>query len=292
MKRSKFILYVSNILFLFIVLYISSTVLGKTNSGLDLQVVQGQQGETQHEEWQRLNELASEALTLVRKNDFAAAREQVTQLEEQLLNLELGDYVERLDQANLLTGLVVQAKYALNQVQPDPKNIERRAWQLRLTLDAVSHKQQPLWLNAYPSLSKAIEDLRQTIEQNQREAFYKKLNELENMYQLVRPALFVSHKQGVVEQLDSQVAFLTKNSSERWKNKDQTLNVLQSFEQQLKLAFFQRTNQLQSFIFLLIGFTSIICAVLGYVGWRKYKGERDQKQLSWKQISSKNQNID
>lgn len=298
MKGSKICLYVPLCILLIVICTISPAITSLahtyssaiyTASMAQQQLAQQEQptAETKHAQWHKLNELAEQALFLIRKNEFAAARNVVTSIEDALLNLELGDYVERLDQAKLLTETVIQTKYALNSIEPDRQAIERKALQMRLTLDAVSHTTQPLWLSLFPSVNKILNDMYKAIEEGNRDLFYQKMNELSNVYQLVRPALFISHKQGVVEQLDSQMAFLTQMNGERWKNKDQTVNVLRSFEQQIKMAFFQKQNQsLQSFIFLLIGITSIICGVLAYVAWRKYKGENET--IPWKQISSSN----
>lgn len=253
-----------------------------------LRISQEEQGKDKNAEWQKLNKLAEEILLLIRKNELATARKLADQIESGLLSLELGRYVERLDQAKVLTDSVVQARYALNSVEPQKNTIERKALQMRLVLDAVSHTQQPLWLSQYPTLSKLIEELHQAIERDQRDLFYQRVNDLESSYQLVRPALFVSHKRGVVEQLDSQLAFLTQHTGERWKDKKQTQNAIRALDNQLQIAFFRKANpSFASFIFLLISITTMICAALSYAAWKKYKGEHQQETIPWKKIKPK-----
>jgi hypothetical protein len=52
-----------------------------------------------HQEWQRLNELAQEALSLVEKKDYAAARNRIQNVAESYMQLEPGHYVEHIMRA-------------------------------------------------------------------------------------------------------------------------------------------------------------------------------------------------
>lgn len=233
--------------------------------------------------WQKLNQLAEAALLFAKKQEFAASTKSINDLAAHFIRIEIGEYVDRIEQAQILLDSIVQAKNTLNPIEPNQEQVERKIWRLRLALDAVSHKKQPLWINYYPTLAKTISEVMYSIEHNERDRFYHLLNQLSAKFEMVRPAMIVSHPPGVVEKLDSQLSYLQTNKGELWQNKDQAMQMLKAIERQLKTAFFQKVdNSLQSLLFIILGIGTLICSVLSYVAWRKYKGERERKTVVWR----------
>lgn len=233
--------------------------------------------------WQKLNQLAEAALLFAKKQEFAASTKSINDLAAHFIRIEIGEYVDRIEQAQILLDSIVQAKNTLNPIEPNQEQVERKIWRLRLALDAVSHKKQPLWINYYPTLAKTISEVMYSIEHNERDRFYHLLNQLSAQFEMVRPAMIVSHPPGVVEKLDSQLSYLQTNKGELWQNKDQAMQMLKAIERQLKTAFFQKVdNSLQSLLFIILGIGTLICSVLSYVAWRKYKGERERKTVVWR----------
>lgn len=225
----------------------------------------------------RFADQAKEIQELVKQREPLKAREAILKLEEELLELPLESYVGRLDQANILLETVIQLRYASTRAEPDFNLLERRAMMMMLAFDALAHRETPMWLQVYPSLVQTINAQKAAIEQEDRDQFYKSLNDFAFRYEIVRPAIFLSHPTGVVEQIDSLYTHINENRQQSWQKKDHTLNVLNELENILQLAFFQRTDQsIQSFITVMLIFTMLICSVLAYVGWRKYKGEQDR----------------
>lgn len=233
--------------------------------------------------WQKLNQLAEAALLFAKKQEFAASTKSINDLAAHFIRIEIGQYVDRIEQAQILLDSIVQAKNTLNPIEPNQEQVERKIWRLRLALDAVSHKKQPLWINYYPTLAKTISEVMYSLEHNKRDRFYHLLNQLSAQFEMVRPAMIVSHPPGVVEKLDSQLSYLQTNKGELWQNKDQAMQMLKAIERQLKTAFFQKVdNSLQSLLFIILGIGTLICSVLSYVAWRKYKGERERKTVVWR----------
>jgi sporulation protein YpjB len=236
-----------------------------------------------HAKWQKLNELAEESLLFAKKQEFGASKKSLNELAAQFINIEIGDYVNRIEQAQILLDTIVQAKEALNPLQPNKEQVEQKILRMRLALDAVSHKKQPLWISYYPTMAKTINELMFTIENNERDRFYHLLNQLSGQFEMVRPAMIISHPPGVVEKTESQLSYMLSNKGELWKSKDQAMQMLKGFERQIKISFFQKVdNSLQAFLFIILGIGTLICSVLSYVAWRKYKGEKEKKTVSWK----------
>lgn len=161
------------------------------------------------------------------------------------------------------------------QVEPNPVLIERNILRMLLALDAVSHKQTPLWLQYYPAFNQILLDLKSSADQGKRDLFYQQLNELNGEYELVRPAMYVSHPTEIVDQLDAQIAFLTNSKREVWQNEKQLEEHLDRLAKQIDLAFNQQKSQsVQSLLWTSLTLAFLICSVLAYVAWRKYRGEK------------------
>jgi sporulation protein YpjB len=276
MKTNKQKLTVINVLILTIIFIILQQKTGLADH-------QPQHREEKQVEWQQLNKLAEESLYLTNKQEFAASRKLINDLATRFLAIETGKYLERLDQAHILLETILQAKEALNQVDPLKGQAVQKVLKMRLALDAVSHKKQPLWINYYPTVAQDIDQLRFALEQDKRDLFYRTINSQLAHFEMVRPALIISHPQEVVVQLESQLRYINNNKSELWNNKDQTVLMINQIERQLKVAFFQEVdNSVQSFLLIILGIGTLIGSVLSYVAWRKYKGETARKTVVWR----------
>lgn len=74
-------------------------------------IAQEMESENKMDEWDVLNDLAEQALKLVQNEKFPSARNVVLQLEDLYLSLAVGTYVDRLEQASLLSDTIIQARH-------------------------------------------------------------------------------------------------------------------------------------------------------------------------------------
>lgn len=275
MKKLKGLLYILTILVYIFIFTFSTQMISYAN---DIN-----NEDEKYQKWQQVNQIAEEVLFLVQKNEFEASRKQLNQLSSYFLSLETGNYVDRVEQAQILIDAIIQAKESLNAVKLDPDQAHKKVLRMRLALDAVSHKKQPLWLNYYPTIVNTMDELMYAVKENNRDAFYYHLNSLAEEYEFVRPSLVISHQLGITEKLDSQIKYIMNQLQNVWDNQERALNLLESLDKDWKVAFFQKNEQSsQSFIFLMVGVGTLICSVLSYVAWRKYKGEKEIKKVIWK----------
>lgn len=275
MKKLKGLLYILTILVYIFIFTFSTQMISYAN---DIN-----NEDEKYQKWQQVNQIAEEVLFLVQKNEFEASRKQLNQLSSYFLSLETGNYVDRVEQAQILIDAIIQAKESLNAVKLDPDQAHKKVLRMRLALDAVSHKKQPLWLNYYPTIENTMDELMYAVKEKNRDAFYYHLNSLAEEYEFVRPSLVISHQLGITEKLDSQIKYIMSQRQNVWDNQERALNLLESLDKDWKVAFFQKNEQSsQSFIFLMVGVGTLICSVLSYVAWRKYKGEKEIKKVIWK----------
>lgn len=237
----------------------------------------------EEKQWERLNELAEEAFEFIENKQYEQARAKVNEIASAFLHIKTGEYVAHVEQSHMISEVIIQAKHSLTAVELDEREVYRDVLRLRLVLNAVYHDQKPMWIHFFPKLKKNINDLKSAIEADNRDQFYSHLNELQNNYEYIRPAIVVSHPPYVYNQLDSQMAYFINQGPLLWQNKDRTAEFLDSFERQIEYAFFQREEgQFQSFLYMVLALTLFILTVLCYVAWKKYKGEKQREHVPMK----------
>ncbi|EGL82254.1 Sporulation protein YpjB [Caldalkalibacillus thermarum TA2.A1] len=239
----------------------------------------------QLEKWLAISRLADKAFHLVEENKYEQARETVLEISERLLHVQLGQYLQYVEQANILMETVTQAKGALTQVRLDENQVYQQVLRMRLAINAVSHTEKPLWINFYHKLAKDIADLKQALTTQDRDQFYRHLNRLFNQYEFIRPAIAVSHPPQMYNQLDSLIVYLDRHSAELWQQKEQTAQLLDRLESQIRIAFFQESGEQSTFILLMVGMSVLIVSVLSYAGWKKYRGEQEAETVPWRGVS-------
>lgn len=267
----------------YLVLLLFLLVFAVPKGGFTLANGSDQSGDEHDKLWQEVSRQADIAFQLVEEKKYTEARQVVLHLAEQLLQLPLGQYVQHVEQANILTEMVMAAKGALTQAQLDEKQVYRHVLRLRLTVNAINHPSSPAWLDFYPQLIKELRGVQSHLQNNQRDQFYHALNRLFSHYEFIRPAIVVSHPPQIFTQLDSLISHLDRHSAQLFQNKEQTAQLLDRLGHLLNIAFFKESPEQQSaFILLLVGMTLLISSILAYVAWKKYRGEeRQDEMLGW-----------
>jgi sporulation protein YpjB len=249
---------------------------------------QGDRLNQEERQWQHAKELAEQAFHLVEEKRYSEARQTVIALSEQLLQLKLGDYVNYVEQADMVLETLSQAKGVLTQARLDEREAYRKVLRMRLTIDAVLRKEEGMWIQFFPEISKTITELRQSIEQNKRDQFYRQFNQLYNHYEFIRPAIVVSHTPQLTNKLDSLMTYFDQNSPRLWQEREYTLQLLNQLDQTFGIAFYKESDPLRdSIIWLTMGVAFVIASVLTYVGWKKYKGQYTEQAVLWQRQRSR-----
>lgn len=239
--------------------------------------------ENGQEAWFNIKRLADQAYLEVKEKKYDQARQRVEQIEDQLLEVNLGQYMSYGEQVKMLLDTVLQAKGALTAVRLDERQAYLKVLRMRLAIDAVLNKEEAMWVRFYPELVKVLNQLGNSLAEDQRDQFFSLLNRLFNHYEFIRPALVVSHPPQTITQIDSVITYLDKNSSQLWQNKSHTQELLDRLQHLLQMAFYQADHTIkEGLIWLTMGVALVIASVLTYVGWKKYKGQHEQRAVMWK----------
>lgn len=228
----------------------------------------------QEEAYRQWSEQADAIYTLVREEQFAEAREGLTQLARSFskTNQELSPI-----QLQILSDQMIDMDRELTRLSVDWERMHFSALRLRLAFDALSHRHQPLWHQYQGSIKKSLVDLQGAMRSKNEEQLHASLDRLAQNFELIQPALLMVYEPTAVNQAESQV----KKIEESWENRggEELQEELQQLESALDSFFLEdsavtaeQTGPPSMAVILWAG--GIIAFVLTYVGWRKYRGEQ------------------
>ncbi len=231
------------------------------------------QQETDYRQW---SEQAEAIYTLVQEEQFAQAREELTQLASSLSkgNQELSPI-----QLQILSDQIIDMDRELTRLSIDWEQMHFHVLRLRLVFDALSHQHQPLWQQYQGSIKRLLAELQGAVQSQNKDQFHASQDRLIQNFQLIQPALIMVFDVTAVNQAESQ---LKRIEESKWENRGE--EALQQELKQLEAAlnsFFLKDpsdstteETTPSFIAVILLAGGLIALALTYVGWRKYQGEQ------------------
>lgn len=227
----------------------------------------------QGENWLQQTE---QILLYIEKGKYTEAREQLHELSKQFAGSDLSQKHLTVEGIHILAEELVKMEQRLNQVViSDPGLVKQAAMRLKLTFDAVSHPNQPLWKQYYQSLQRHIASFKQSEAKKDTQGMKQAITGLTQEYRLIRSALVISKKPETITKLDSLVQFL-----ERQKTSEMQAIGIKRFQEILTPLFFGSDQDVlaayrpyvNSEIMMIMSWIVFwLTVVLGYVGWRKYQ---------------------
>ncbi|CAG7611470.1 hypothetical protein PAESOLCIP111_01383 [Paenibacillus solanacearum] len=226
---------------------------------------------------ERLNETADDMYQKVLKGDVDGGRTALEQIGEQVIRIRF-EGITSVEGMNALAETVTQAKRVFNAVKFNPEEGQLTAAKLRLATDALSHTNQPMWLQYYKVLQDDVTGLERAAKDQNKAALQKASEQLGHHLGIVHPSLLISRNAADVEKMDSLATFVKNQSvisAEPFKN---VLNAVGPMLQVLdKLFMKQETtaylpyNGQQNPILWTLAIGSVIMLALGFAGWRLSK---------------------
>ncbi|MBD0380562.1 sporulation protein YpjB [Paenibacillus sedimenti] len=225
-----------------------------------------------------LNQIADDMYNKTMEGQVTEARSKLLQLSDQIPKIRF-DGVTSVEGLNALTETITQAKRVYNAVSYSPEEGQIAVAKIRLATDALTHKNQPMWLQYYKVLQEDVGVLHQAVKANQQKEAVAGFGKLSQHIAVIRPSLLISREPADVEKLDSLMTFLRSNlnsSPMQMRQIESGVEHLQQIIDQLFLkhkdaiAFVPLTDPKQPIIWSL-GIGLIIVSVLSYAGWRMYQ---------------------
>ncbi|MDR7072525.1 sporulation protein YpjB [Fictibacillus barbaricus] len=227
-------------------------------------------------EWSEINELTAEIWELGKIEHFDEAADVLKFAAKDITNT--GEVITlRPDQQRMVDYTLSDALMSLKNPEWTKENKLNKLTEVRLLVDALQTDYEPLWKKTGLMILEPFISMEKGINKNDSSSFHQAVNLLLQRYETVRPALSVDLSTKELARLDEHVSFVDLNRSAILtdENHQKQLEVAAAdFE---ALFFAKKDNSEPSLFWLIFSIGGIISSTLFYVGWRKYKGDKEEE---------------
>lgn len=232
----------------------------------------------------QLDALSDKALEMTKLERYEDSKKMLTHFSDLFMQITAKESIFDMDELRIIT---VAHNEALKAVQDDKmKNSEKvkSVTKFRLVIDAIKSTHQPLWTNMESSMMETFNQTKKAALLQDSDKFQEELSILLTQYDMIYPSLKVDLSSETIQQLDTRISFI--NQSRTMLMTDQKAQLeLDALQYDLK-SIFENMDDDQadpSLWWVIISTGSIIILTLSYVGWKKYKGDKEAKKFPEKQ---------
>ncbi|MBM7692629.1 sporulation protein YpjB [Peribacillus deserti] len=230
----------------------------------------------QSESLEKLDTIADEALQLVKSDRLSETSQMLDYFSKQFLSLTAHDNILSMDELRIITAAHNDASKAVGTASLSLNEKISNVTKFRLVVDAISSKHQPMWTEMEGQIMETFKTTQQAVKTKNVEQFDESFNKLLSQYNLIHPSLKVDIAPEKIQKLDAKFDFINQYRPNLLSEKEseQELTALQSDLQ----SIFEEMKEDEadpSLWWVMISTGSIIIMTLSYVGWRKYKGNKE-----------------
>ncbi|MGG1515115.1 sporulation protein YpjB [Paenibacillus oryzisoli] len=229
-----------------------------------------------------LDGLAGVMYNLTMDGQVVEARDKLLQIAQMIPTIRF-EGITTVAGMNALTETVTGAELVFNNIKYSPEVGQVAAAKIRLAIDALSHKNQPMWLQYYKVLQNDVSQLSMAVKANKQGEAQQALGKLAQHVDIVHPSLVISRDETAVTQLDSLLAFIHTNVTATPMKTNELTSGLEQLNRVLDELFMKHKDAIavvplmdpKQPILWTLGMGLIIVSVLSYVGWRMYQTGRN-----------------
>lgn len=226
-----------------------------------------------------LDQISDDALQMVKLNRYEDAKKLLQYFSKQFLVFTGSGQQFSMDELRIVTishNEALEAVTSASMGQPERIN---RLTKFRLVIDAVSSTHQPLWTEMEGPIMTAFSQVKEAANNGDNIGFHENFNNFLTLYDMVYPSIKIDISADRVQQLNARVNFIDEYRpqvlAQATSHKE-----LQALETDLISIFDEMTEDEAdpSLWWVMISTGSIIIMTLSYVGWKKYKGDKEIKK--------------
>lgn len=241
----------------------------------------------------QLNAMADEMYKLTMKGSYMEARSKLLDMGAQATRIHF-EGVTTLEGVHALTETLTDAQRSFNKVKFSEEEGKLQAAKLKLATDALTHRNDPMWLQYEKAFQEDMTALTRGIRESDAKTVQDAVGALKHHFGMIRTAVLISRPPQITEQIDSLLAFLTNQSTASplpVKNLENGAVHMQAaldelFGKKDASAYLPIADQRQPILWsIVIG--SIIAATLGYAAWQMFRDGRREVKIRKK---SENEN--
>lgn len=230
----------------------------------------------------QMNKHAERAYQSMKDGDIEGARGRMVQLSAAASSLTY-EGLTSIEGVAALTETISAALHSLNAIQPKEHEMMLKIIRVRLAVDALRHKEMPMWLEFHKPLADDLSALQNAVIKRDKDGANMALNKWKAHVQMIRPAVLVSRDASKAVILDSMTVFFENHIEKKeWKKLLESMpNLSEAFhdlfrqqdKQQETIAPLAPSAEPPHPILWSLALGSIIVIVLTYAAWRRYEAE-------------------
>ena len=226
---------------------------------------------------EQLDAISDKALEMAKLKRYEDSEKMLEYFSEQFIKKTAKEQILDMDELRIIT---VAHNEALTSIQDESRVDSEKinsVTKFRLVMDALKSQHQPLWTEMEAQVMNSFRQTKEAAIQQDSVAFNNQLNVFLAQYEMIYPSLKVDLPKETIQQLDTRIQYLSHYRPEVVKdiNSQKELDALQS---ELDSIFeeMKEDDTDPSLWWVIITTGSIIIMTLSYVGYRKYKGDRER----------------
>ncbi|MFD2445841.1 sporulation protein YpjB [Bacillus sp. CGMCC 1.16607] len=226
-----------------------------------------------------LDHISDDALQMVKLNRNEDAKKLLQYFSDKFLIFKGNGQHFSMDELRIVTishNDALEAATSLNMDQPERIN---QLTKFRLVIDAISSSHQPLWTEMEGPIMTTFNQVKESANSGDHIGFHDNFNAFLQLYKMVYPSLKIDLSAERVQQLDARIKFIDEYRPEIIAQATSQKELF-ALETDLKSIFDEMSEDEAdpSLWWVMISTGSIIIMTLSYVGWKKYKGDKEIKK--------------
>lgn len=239
------------------------------------------------EEWNELTGLLDDSLQLVKRNEDEKAVQVLQLFSEQFL-MKGNEKKQEVtpDQVRVISLAYDKAQQSLSEEGLGKQAKMDNVLALQLAVDAQVSKYQPLWMERERKVMDAFSQMEKVMEKEDARQFQQTLNTFLNEFNIIYPSLMIALPENEVQRVNVHLSYLDefRNVMLKTKGGQMQLGIIKGDLQKI-FHTVKKDEIAPSLIWFMTITGGLILFTLTYVGWRKYKGEREKRKSN---VHSKN----
>ncbi|ENQ3104665.1 sporulation protein YpjB [Bacillus sp. 491mf] len=235
--------------------------------------------------WNEITELLDDSLQLVKQEEYDKATQLLTYFSKQFLTIDQKKKIapEHIRVISLAYDKALQSleRQGINkQIKIDD------VLALRLVMDAEVSKYQPLWVEREENVMSTFGKIENAMQKEEHDHFQEALNVFLHEFDIIYPSLMVDLSEEELQRVNSHLSYLDEFRYMMIQNKNGQTQVKIIKDDLTKIFRTAKKDEVDSSLIWFMTVTGgIIIFTLTYVGWRKYKGEKEKQKST---LHSKN----
>lgn len=242
----------------------------------------------QSDEYQKIIQLNQQADEMYKLTSGTLDQERIVQVRsnlkqfgEALLNIRFTG-ITSAEGVSALYDSALTAERVLNQVNFSQQNAIVSLARVRLATDALTHPNQPMWLQYDKLIKEDLLRLEQSADSVNWVQAMTDFNQLKLHYSIIKPSVLIQRQASEEEKVNSLLRFLETQLSQTNIMKRQVLNGINNLKMAMDTIFFKRDttayfpviNPGNPWVWSTL-LASVIVSVLTFAAWQRYRYERN-----------------